>query len=173
MVLWLDRAASRTIEALWSVLEGEDVPSMATHTHQLHRPHVSLSVADRLAAGAALVAVGRVPSRAIRLLIEAAGVFPGGFLYLACVANDDLLAEQRRVHEALRPLAIAPWPHFEPGTWTPHITSGWALTDDQIGKALPILLNRLPIEGWLETGGVEDGSTGERWTIAEAAPLDP
>jgi hypothetical protein len=85
-------------------------------------------------------------------------------LFLACVANEPLLDEQRRVHRAVQPLAIDPWPHFEPGTWAPHITTGWSLTQQQLSEALPTVLDRLPVEGWLDRGGVEDGSTGENWT---------
>ena len=171
-MLWPDEVTSDAIHYLWNLLADHGVPSMATHTHKLHRPHVSLSVAEHLPVRAALDAVAPVASQPIRLLIEAAGVFPGGVLYLAVVPNSELLDEQRRVHEALRPLAIEPWPHFEPGGWTPHITTGWALTDGQIAKALPTVLDCLPIEGWLDTGGIEDGTTGERWTEVGEAPSD-
>jgi hypothetical protein len=30
-------------------------------------------------------------------------------------------------------------------------------------EALPIVLGHLPVEGALERGGVEDGTTGENW----------
>jgi hypothetical protein len=171
VVLWPDQTSSQTIRDLWNLLADHGVPSMASHTHRLHQPHVSLIVAEHLPVRAALDAVGPVPPRPIRLLIEAAGVFPGGFLYLAVVPSAELLDEQRRVHEAVRSLAIEPWPHFEPGIWTPHITTGWALTDEQVAEALPLVLDCLPIEGSLDTGGVEDGGTGERWTGAGEAPL--
>jgi hypothetical protein len=183
--LWPDGIASQLIRALWNEIAANDLPSMATHTHQLHQPHVSLTVAEHLPVTAALEAVQPVPREPIRLLVEAAGVFPStspaatlisdetetsGVLFLACVANPELLDEQRRVHEAIRPLAVKPWPHFEPGTWTPHITTGWALTPRQLARAMPIVIDRLPIAGLLDRGGVEDGSTGERWTSASSSP---
>ncbi|MGD0986145.1 MAG: 2'-5' RNA ligase family protein [Acidimicrobiales bacterium] len=168
-VLWPDIATSRRIRELWAALEAEGVPSMATHTHRLHRPHVSFIVAEDLPVNASLEAVMSVPQEPIRLLVEAVGVFPGGFLYLACVANHALLDEQRRVCEAVRLLAVDPWPHFEPGEWTPHITLGWELTNRQLAQALPIVLGNLPIEGWLDHGGVEDGTTGENWTFPHRA----
>jgi hypothetical protein len=155
------------IRDLWETIAERGLPSMATHTHRLHQPHVSLIVAEDLPVTDALEAVGPVPPEPIRLLIEATGVFPGGFLFLACVVNQELLDEQRRVHDAIRPLAVDPWRNVEPGTWTPHITTGWALTHQQLAEALPIVLDTLPIEGWFDHGGVEDGSTGENWTSAE------
>ena len=108
IVLWPDITTSRVIRDLWDELETEGVPSMATHTHKLHKPHVSLIVAEHLPVNASLQAVGPVPTEPIRLLIEAAGVFPGGFLFLACVANVEMLDEQRRVHRAVQPLAVDP-----------------------------------------------------------------
>lgn len=163
-MLWPDSTTSRMIRDLWNAIAAEGVPSMATHTHGRHQPHVSLTVAEHLPVRAALESVAPVPPEPIRVLIEAAGVFPGAFLFLACVANQQLLDEQRRVHHAIRPFAVGPWRHFEPGTWTPHITTAWALTPQQLAKALPIVLDRLPMEGWFDRGGVEDGSTGENWT---------
>ena len=163
IVLWPDATTSRAIQELWAAIAAHGVPSMATHTHKLHQPHVSLTVAEQLPVRAALKAVAPVPTEPIRLLVNAAGVFPGGFLFLACVASRALLDEQLRVHQAVRMLAVDPWPYFEPGTWTPHITTGWALTTQQSAEALPLVLDCLPIEGWLESGGVEDGSTGEYW----------
>jgi len=167
IVLWPDSKSNQVIRDLWAVIEAQGVPTMATHTHRLHQPHVSLIAAEHLPVNVSLEAVAPVPRQPIRLLIEATGVFPNGFLFLSCVTNCDLLDEQCRVHRAIRPLAIEPWPHFEPGTWTPHITTGWELTNEQLAKALPLVLDHLPIEGWLDHGGVEDGTTGERWTSPE------
>jgi hypothetical protein len=171
-VLWPDSTTSRVIRDLWDAIAVEGVPSMATHTHRLHQPHVSLIVAEQLPVNAVVEVVGPVPPEPIKLLIEAAGVFPGGFLFLACVASQQLLNEQRRVHRAVQPFAIDPWPYFGQGTWTPHITIGWALTPQELSQALPIVLDCLPIDGWLDNGGVEDGSTGENWTYpGESAPI--
>jgi hypothetical protein len=171
-VLWPDSATGRVIRDLWDAIAEQDVPSMATHTHRLHQPHVSLIVAEHLPVKAALEAVGPVPAEPIRMLVNATGVFPGGFLFLACVANRQLLDEQRRVYHAVRPLAVDPWPYFDPGTWTPHFTTGWALTHQQLSEALPIALDYLPIEGWFDHGGVEDGSTSENWTTVGCPTSD-
>jgi hypothetical protein len=169
-VLWPDRATGDGIRAVWDELASHGLPSMATRTHRLHQPHVSLVVADDMAPAAALAAVGAVPRRPIPLLVEAAGVFPGGFLFLACVCSDPLLDEHRRVFEAVRPVAQGLRDHVEPGTWTPHLTIGWALSDRDLAQALPLVLARLPIRGWLAHGGVEDGTTGENWPSSTGPP---
>jgi hypothetical protein len=170
VVLWPDLHTTTLIRTLWDEIARHGVPSMATHSHRLHEPHVSLIVAESLPVDAALEVVGPVPSRPIQLLIEAAGVFPGGFLFLTCAGSRELLDEHHRVHELIRPQAVEPWPYFTPGEWHPHITTGWALTYEQLAKALPIVLDHLPIHGWLAHGGVEDGTTGEQWPSATGSP---
>jgi hypothetical protein len=109
VVLWLNEPAAGVVRGLWNALSARGLPSVATHTHRLHQPHCSLSVADELPADEALEAVGAVPSQPIRLLVESVGVFPpSGSLFLASVANEQLLSEQRRVHGALASLAVRP-----------------------------------------------------------------
>lgn len=164
VVLWTDSASSAAVCDLWQALDDHGLPSLATHTHGRHRPHCSLSVAAELPADEALEAVGTVPDRPIRFLVESVGVFPpAGALILACVASQALLDEQRRVHRAVAPLAVAPWPFFEVDAWVPHITLSMAMTAEQLAAAVPLVLDRLPIRGMFDHGGVEDGTTGERW----------
>jgi len=155
------------VRELWNGLNALGLPSLATTTHRLHQPHCSLSVAEQLPAGETLDAVGVVPARPIPLLVESVGVFPSnGTLFLACVANRALLDEQCRIHRAIAPLAVRPWLYFEFDAWTPHITLSWALTSTELGTAISFVLERLPISGTFDHGGVEDGTTGENWPAA-------
>ena len=170
IVLWPDAEMARSIRAIWQSLEALGIGTQATFTHRLHQPHVSLVVAEGLPVEAALEAVGPLPSTPIPLRVEAAGVFPGGHLYLACVMSDELVEEQRRVLDVVLPLADAPWPYFGRGRWTPHLTSARSLTPAQLAVALPVVLDALPLAGQLDRGGVEDGSTGEHWPSPPAAP---
>ncbi len=164
VVLWPDERAAAAVRGLWDALSARGLPSLTTHTHRLHQPHCSLSVAEDLSADQALDAVGVVPSRPIPLLIGSVGVFPPqGALFLACVANQALLAEQRRVHLALAPVAVEPWPYFEFDAWVPHITLSMGMTPDELATAIPLAMDRLPIRGTFDHGGVEDGTTGDNW----------
>jgi len=164
VVLWPDPATSATVRQIWDELAARDLPSLATHTHRRHQPHCSLTVAEDLPVDDALAAVGSVPARPLRLHIESVGVFPNmGTLFLAPVVTEELLEEQRRVHSRVAPHAGQPWPYFEPGAWTPHITLAWSLTADELAVAVPLALAHLPIIGAFDLGGVEDGATGESW----------
>ena len=163
VVLWPDAEAGRAVRDLWDVLTERGLPSLATHTHRLHQPHVSLTVGEHLPAREALSALGCVPAAPIPLQVEAVAVFPGGHLILPVVVNQGLLDEQRRVHDAVDAVMVDPWPYYRPGAWMPHITLGMSYSPDQLALALPLVLASLPVEGHLDHGGVEDGSSGENW----------
>lgn len=91
IVLWPDADTTRSIRELWGAIETDGVPSLATYSHRLHQPHVSLIVAQHMAAAEALKAIGTVPSGPIRCLANAAGVFPEAFSsWRACPASGSL-----------------------------------------------------------------------------------
>jgi hypothetical protein len=163
IVLWPDPDTSAAVRRLWRELAAAELPSLETHTHRLHQPHVSLSVAEHLDVEAARTAVGAVPATPIPCRVEAAGFFPGGVLLLPLVPNIELLVEQQRVSTALGGIAIRRWAHTEPGVWTPHMTCAYGIAADQAAAAMAVALKYLPLNGYLTTGGVEDGTTGENW----------
>ncbi len=170
IVLWPDVSTSAAVRRIWRELDAAGLPSLETHTHCLHQPHVSLVVADHLDDQAAVAAVGHLPEVQIPCRVEAAALFPGGFLILPVVPNIELLNEQRRVSAAAGDLAVGRWDHTEPGEWSPHMTCAYGLTADQVGDALAIATRHLPLAGQFTTGGVEDGTTGENWPIPPGWP---
>lgn len=170
VVLWPDDLSSGHVRSIWSELLHHGLPSMASQAHNV--PHVSLIVADDLAVPETRAAVGDVPSSPIPLLIESAGVVPGRHLVLTCTPTNSLLAEQARVHRTAVTHANNPWPHYAPDAWLPHLTLARSLTAAELAVALPIVLAHLPIRGSLPSGGIEDGTTGQRWP-ATARSADP
>jgi hypothetical protein len=163
VVLWPDDETSRAVTNLWASLEAAGIPTLARHTHGRRRPHVSLVVADDLSPSEALGVLRPLPRKPLRLILNSPGFFPGGVLFLACVPTSELLEEHRIVHGLVAGVTRDPCAYYAPGAWTPHVTISYGLSDEQLTRALPVALDRLPIEGWLTSGGVEDGRSGERW----------
>ena len=163
IVLWPDPEISAAVRGLWRELAVAGLPSLENHTHRLHQPHVSLVVADDLDPEAASSAVGTVPATLIACRVEMVGFFPGGVLLLPLVPSLELLGEQQRVSAALGGLATGRWAHTAPGVWTPHMTCAYGIAPDQATTALAIALEHLPLNGYLTTGGIEDGTTGANW----------
>jgi hypothetical protein len=54
VVLWPDDDTARAVTEVWAALEAAGIPTLASHTHRRHRPHVSLVVADDLVPDSAL-----------------------------------------------------------------------------------------------------------------------
>jgi len=163
VVLWPDPSSSEAVSALWKELSAAGLPSLQTHTHRLHRPHVSMVVAQELDVASTSLNVGPTPPVPIPFRVEMAGVFPGGVLVLPVVPSVELLAEQQRISTAIDDIAIGRWPFTWPGAWSPHMTCAYGLTGPQIDDALAIAFKYLPLVGHLSSGGIEDGSTGENW----------
>lgn len=163
VVLWPDRATSDTIRSIWDALAAAGLPSLATHTHRLHQPHCSLVVGEELPAEPTLKAVGIVPAAPIPFDLESVAIFPQLAMVLPCVPSLGLMEEQRRAYSAVHELVVGEWPWFGADRWSPHVTLAMSVTPDQAKQALPIVLERLPIRGVFDRGGVEDGTSGEHW----------
>jgi hypothetical protein len=165
VVLWPDFAAASAIQRLWETLESNGTPTLLSHTHGGHRPHLSLFVAEELPTDETLAALHPVPTDPIPLHLENAGIFPQGVLFLSCTPSVLMLDEQARVCEVARPLSTGAWPFYEIGRWIPHVTVSMSLTPEDAARALSIIADALPIHGTLDRGGVEDGTTGDHWTV--------
>ena len=88
-----------------------------------------------------------------------------GFLYVVDVGftTQRPVVPDQRVHRLVGPLGTGVWPFLAEGEWMPHVTCGWDISDDQFAQAAALATKWLPIHGWLDHGGVEDGATGENW----------
>jgi hypothetical protein len=71
------------------------------------------------------------------------------------------------VHAAVGPYAVAPWPHLAAGQCSPDLTLAMELTAEKVATAIPLVLEHLRVSGWLDRGGIEDGTTGENWPISD------
>jgi hypothetical protein len=169
VVLWPDDRTSSIVWGLWRELEDAGIATLSTESHGRHRPHVSLAVGEDLDHQSALEALVRVPEGRIPLRIDSVGIFPDGTDVLHVVMSSELQSEYRRVNSLVEGLLQDPWPYYQLDRWTPHLTIAHRLTPVELSIALPIIGANLPVVGTLETGGVEDGGTGERW-IAGSHP---
>lgn len=166
VVLWPDLDTHTVVQEIWEDFASHGLPSAVSSAPPGHRPHVSLVVADEMDVEAALGRVGKVPGSPIEVLIESFAVVKAGHLLLNLTPTGQLLIEQARVHSLAVAHSTRPWPHYTPDRWLPHMTLARSLTPAQLAEAAPIVTGRLPIRCVLTAGGVEDGTTGERWESA-------
>ena len=89
---YLDTEAARRVGTLWDALEAEGVPTLRDLTHRRHRPHVSLTVAQRLDAVAVRAALdGLSPCPQTPVSFDFVGQFVGRVLWLGPAPSMELL----------------------------------------------------------------------------------
>ncbi len=163
VVVWPDPDTERVVREIWADLGENGLPSAVSGAPHGHRPHLSFIVADAMEVDQVLAEVGCFPASPIEVLIESLAVDKAGHLLLNITPTAELLREQARIHSLSVPFAERPWPHYVPGRWLPHMTLGRSLSPAELSLATELVTTRLPIQCLLATGGVEDGTTGDRW----------
>lgn len=137
--LLFDSAAEDAIRRQWAALVEAGLPSQAQHRSPTNRPHVTLTVAERIdpAVDVALRAPAALLPLACR--IGAPVVFGRRTLVLARLIVPD--AGLLRVHESVDAICgphmpSGPFPHARPGQWTPHVTLARRLAPTDLAAAL-------------------------------------
>ncbi|MGD9621281.1 MAG: 2'-5' RNA ligase family protein [Mycolicibacterium sp.] len=137
--LLFDRDTETAVRRIWDDLAELGLPSQAAHTAPSNRPHVTLTVADRMDDGvtaAVRPALGRLP---LDCRIGAPMVFGGRVVTLVrlVVPSVELLALQAEVHRLCLPhMPDGPLPNVQHGAWTPHVTLARRMAPDQLPQAL-------------------------------------
>jgi hypothetical protein len=139
--LTFDPQTDAAVRRIWDDLTAAGVRSQAAVSSPSNRPHVTVTVADRLGDGvdAALSPVtGLLP---VSCVLGAPMLFGSRVFTLVrlVVPSAALLALHAAVHEACTPyLESGPLPHAAPGQWTPHVTLARRLTAEQLPVALTV-----------------------------------
>jgi 2'-5' RNA ligase len=165
--LYLDQEASRRIRALWAALDADGVQSVASVMRGLHRPHLSLAVAERLdpqLVAGALDGVAVAPP--IRLTLQFVGQFLGRVLWLGPAPSAELLEHHTLVYERLRAAGVDIWDHYRPGHWVPHCTLSMRVPNVLMGNAVRRCLEVVPIEATLVAAAVADHARDIRHPIS-------
>lgn len=140
--LLFDSETESAVRGIWEDLSAAGIGSQAAHRSASNRPHVTLTVAERMdeAVTAALNPVtARLP---LNCVIGAPMVFGGRAVTLVrlVVPSLDLLVLHADIHRiCMAHMPDGPLPHAEPGSWTPHVTLARRVPPDQLSLALPLL----------------------------------
>ena len=137
--LLFDQETDDAIRRQWAALAEAGLPSQAHHRSPTNRPHVTLTVAERIDAGvdeALRELAGRLP---LPCRVGAPLVFGHRSLVLArlIVPNREVLEFHESVDAICGPhLPSEPFPHARPGQWTPHVTLARRLAPVDLAAAL-------------------------------------
>lgn len=165
--LLFDPTAEAAVKEVWARLEMAGVPSLATRTHRRHRPHISLSVAERIQAGQLQGTRDRLAATHLDVTLYSPAVFPRkGVLYLSVVPTLALLRLHEQVHAALCDSMVAPWDGYAVGAWVPHCTLAHDLTRAQLMRAIDLLHDQPVVAAHVDSAGLLDTVTGEVLPLA-------
>jgi 2'-5' RNA ligase len=165
--LLFDPTTEAAIKGLWARLETAGLPSLASRTHRRHRPHISLSVAERIDTGQLQDARDCLAAAHLDVTLYAPGVFPRpGVLYLSVVPTLALLRLHEEVHAALRGSIVAPRDGYAVGAWMPHCTLAQDLTRAQLARGIDLLHDQPPVIAHVSSAGLLDTTSGEVLPIA-------
>jgi len=155
VILLLDDRAEHAVLRLWKALEEAGIPSLATHSHRRHQPHITLVVADRVVPGGVAAMCGEP------LQLVGPGVFggDGGFLFLTVAPTRRLVEEQAVLESACEGV----WPDYRPGVWLPHVTLAAGLTEEQLAEGVTVCrAGPLPVLASVREVSVADPDTGKQ-----------
>ncbi|RZT13480.1 2'-5' RNA ligase [Kribbella sp. VKM Ac-2569] len=164
--LLFDRRTDRLLRALWDRLENLGVPTLKSHTHRRHVPHLSLAVLREWDHDRVQTAVQPLLNeQSAELYFDALGTFRRGRAWLVPAVGVEVLQLQATVVSALRAADAELHRHYQPGRWVPHCT----LAPRVPLAALPVLAaavyDVLPLEATADHAALIDSSTGQLWPL--------
>jgi len=164
--LLFDRRAERALRALWDRLEERGVPTLRTHTHCRHHPHLSLVVLLDWDLHKVEAAVEAVPGNGpFEITFNALGVFPRGRISLIPASPTDLIDRQQAVVAAVRATGAVVHQHYETGQWLPHCSLAPRATLRQLSTAAAAVYDILPLTAQITRAALINSSTGQRWPL--------
>jgi 2'-5' RNA ligase len=150
---------------VWERLEHEGVPTLLSHTHRRHVPHLSYAVLRSFDVDAVAQAVGTLPDgRPLTLHFDALGMFRRSRCWLVPAVSGDLVSRQERVVEALGTGADL-HRHYSPGLWVPHCTLAPRLRLEQIAAVAAAVYDVLPLTATVAGAALVNSGTGARYPL--------
>ena len=163
LVFLFDPDADAAVRSLWARLERAGVPSLATHTHRKHRPHVTFAMAGSIPAATRDALRADLRQLSIpRLWLSTLAAFAtvDNVLMLAAVVDTELLAVHSAVHDVLAGRVRQPSAYYLPGSWVPHCTLAQGIEPAQTAAGFAAVHPVEPIHAAVTEIAVLDSHTG-------------
>jgi hypothetical protein len=164
--LLFDRAADRAVRQLWTQLEEGGIPTLLTHTHGVHVPHLSYAVYRTFDVDAVLGAVASLPPACpTTLRFDAVGLFRRRRGALIAASTVDLLRRQEAVVAAGEAAGADLHRYYRPGQWVPHCSLSTGVHRRDMPVMTTAAFDILPLEVKVASAALVDSSTGRQWPL--------
>lgn len=165
--LLLDDRSDATVRRLWRALEEAGVPTLLTHTHGHHVPHLTWAALRTYDVGTVRRSLEALPARPpVDLRLDAFGTFRRSRCWLAPAVTAALVERQAAVVGAVSETGAELHRHYAPGSWVPHLTLAPRLHLGDLKTVASLVYDVLPIVATGETTVLIDTSTGTRYPLA-------
>lgn len=164
--LLFDPPGERALRNLWGRLEDAGIPTLLSHTHGNHVPHLSYAVLRSWDLGAVRSAVEALPDGGpLGLHVDALGMFRRGRAWLVPAVSSDLAARQERVVEAAVGTGADLHRNYRPGLWVPHVSLAPRARLADLPAVAAVAYTVLPLRLRADRAALIDSGTGERWPL--------
>lgn len=164
--LLFDPAADRALRTLWTRLEDAGVPTLLSHTHRRHVPHLSYAVLRSYEVDAVRDAVAALPDGGpVVLHADALGLFRRGRASLVPSLTTQLAGRQERVVEAATGTGADLHRNYRPGVWVPHVSLATRARLGDLPAVAALAYTVLPMRLPVSRAALVDSSTGEQWPL--------
>lgn len=165
--LLFDGRSERAVRNLWDRLEDVGVPTLRSHTHALHHPHLSYVVLLSWDLDAVRAAVEALPGhRPFEITFDALGSFRRGRACMVPAVPVDFVARQQAVLEAVRSTGAMVHKHYETDRWLPHLSLATRAPLDRLSDVALAVYQVLPLTLRVSGAALIDSSTGRTWDLA-------
>ena len=167
LCLLLDPVSDRLVRTLWRRLETEGIPTLLTHTHGQHVPHLSYAVLLAWEPEAVRSAVDELcDAGPVEVAVQGTVVFPRGRAALAGSTTAALATRQARAVEALRATGATIHRHYEPGHWMPHVSATTGVAGARLPSVVEAVSDRLPFTLRCDRAALIDTTDGTTWELS-------
>jgi 2'-5' RNA ligase len=164
--LLFDARAERALRNLWQRLEQQGVPTLLSHTHGLHHPHLSYVVLLQWKLDEVRAAVAQLGDHEpFELTFDAVAAFRRGRVSLVPSVPADLVARQHAVVAATRATGALVHKHYEVNRWLPHASLATRASVDRLARVTATAYDVLPLTAKVTRAALIDSTTGQLWPL--------
>lgn len=159
--LLFDGRAERALRNVWDRLEERGVPTLRSHTHGMHHPHLSYVVLLDWEVDRVRAAVESLPDHGpFDITFDALGAFRRGRMSLVPSVPAGLVARQQGVLDAVRGTGAVVHQHYEADRWLPHSSLAPRARLDQLPLIAATVYDVLPLTARISRAALVNSATG-------------
>lgn len=164
--LLFDARSAQLMRELWSRLEDEGVPTLASHTHRRHHPHLSYVVLRSWDLTRVQDALGELPpAQPLTLSFHGTLSFPRGRAALAPAITADVAVRQWRIVTALETTGAEVHRNYVAGEWVPHVSVATRAQGTKLATVARAVADVLPLTVRVDRAALVDSGTGQTWPL--------